>query len=182
MGHKIREHMAAVDGEAPLGGIGKAVEVDETYVGGKVRGGQGGKGKAVVFGMLERGGDVISYTIPRRSGQHMLGGIVANVRPGTEIHTDEATQYEGLAIMTRYTHMTVNHGEKEYVGPKGETTNAIEGYFSQLKRTIQGTHIWVSPKYLNNYAKECEYRYNNRDMPNAMLPELLSVFPSQTWI
>ena len=181
MGHEIRKHMANVDGEAPLGGLGKVVEVDETYVGGYKKGAKGGSGKAIVFGMLERGGDVMTYTIPSRSGLHMLGGIVKNIKDGTEIHTDEARQYEGLGIMTQYTHMSVNHGASQYVGPAGETTNAIEGYFSQLKRTIKGSHIWVSPQHLNKYAKECEYRYNRRDEPESMLPELLGTFPLQTW-
>lgn len=182
IGHEIRKHMSNVDGEAPLGGLGKIVEVDETFVGGYKKNAKGGKGKAIVLGMVERGGDVMSFVIPRRTGTYMMGGIVQNVKAGTEIHTDEARQYEGLGIMTQYTHMTVNHRVKEYVGPEGQTTNAIEGYFSQLKRTIKGTHIWVSPKYLNNYAKECEYRYNHRKTPSAMLPELLSTFPLQTWI
>ncbi len=47
MGHKIREHMARVDGDEPLGGSGKTVQIDETYIGGRKKGGQGGKGKAI---------------------------------------------------------------------------------------------------------------------------------------
>ena len=65
IGHKIREHMARVDGEEPLGGCGKIVQVDEN-VGGYKRGAQGGKGKAIVMGMLENDGDVITAVIPRR--------------------------------------------------------------------------------------------------------------------
>ena len=55
MGHKIREHMALVDGDGMLDG---QVEVDDTYIGGYRPGGQGGKGKAIVMGMLEKDGDV----------------------------------------------------------------------------------------------------------------------------
>jgi transposase len=63
------------------------------------------------------------------------------------------------------------------VGAAGQTTNALEGYFSQLKRTINGTHIWVSEKHLHKYAKESEYRFNRRQTPAAMLPEMLSTYP-----
>jgi len=59
----------------------------------------------------------------------------------------------------------------------GETTNMIEGFFLQLKITIQGTYIWVSEKHLGKYAKECEYRFNRRHTPASILPELLTVFP-----
>jgi hypothetical protein len=63
------------------------------------------------------------------------------------------------------------------VGDAGETTNAIEGFCSQLKRTIAGTHIYVSDKHLWKYAKECEFRFNRRDCPETMLADLLSRFP-----
>lgn len=182
MGHEIRKHMAVVDGEAPLGGLGKIVEVDEAYIGGYKAGAQGGKGKAIVIGMAEKDGDVISFTIPRRDHESMIGAIKQNVLDGTIIHTDTAQQYKILRNATEYTHMTVDHSIGEYVGELGQSTNAIEGYFAQLKRTISGTHIWVSKDYLTNYAKECEYRYNRRKTPEIMLPELLSTFPLQTWI
>ena len=65
MAHKIRKYMAEVDGEWPLGGD---VEADETYVDGKTTGGKRGRGaapnKTVVFGMLERGGDVMATVVP----------------------------------------------------------------------------------------------------------------------
>ena len=73
MGHEIRKHMADVDGEAMIGGEGKAVEVDETYVGGTRKGGKrgrGAEGKTVVMGMLERGGDIITKVIPQRACYH----------------------------------------------------------------------------------------------------------------
>ena len=178
MGHEIRKHMSNVDGDEPLGGIGKIVEVDETYVGGFKRGGQGGRGKAIVMGMVEKNGDVISFTIPRRDRNNMIGAIEKYIADGSEIHTDTAQPYKILREHQEYTHLTVDHSISEYVGDFGQTTNAIEGYFGQLKRSINGTYISVSPEYLQNYAKECEYRYNRRDTPHIMLPELLSVFPS----
>lgn len=181
MGHEIRKHMANVDGEAPLGGIGKIVQIDETYVGGYKKGGYGGKGKAIVLGMMENDGNVMTKVVTDRREFTLFPHIATNVAIGSEIHTDEHRAYSVLGDEPDYTHKTVNHRKEQYVGALGQTTNAIEGFFGQLKRAINGTHIWVSPKYLQNYAKECEYRYNRRDTPNAMLPELLSTFPLQTW-
>ena len=71
------------------------------------------------------------------------------------------------------------HAAEEYVGDLGETTNAVEGFFSQLKRTIEGTHISVSRKHLGKYAKECEFRFNRRQEPSSTLPDLLTQFPQQ---
>ena len=83
MGHKIREQMALVDGDGMLGGM---VEVDETYVGGYMRGGQGGKGKAIVMGMLEKGGDVITEVIPDRTSKSLMPHIRDHIEEGSEIH------------------------------------------------------------------------------------------------
>lgn len=182
MGHEIRKHMSNVDGEAPLGGFGKIVQIDETFIGGYEKGAYGGKGKAIVMGMMEKNGDVMTKVIADRKEFTLFPHIATNVSIGTEIHTDEHRGYWTLRHETDYTHKTVNHRKDEYVGPSGQTTNGIEGFFGQLKRAITGTHIWVSPKYLCNYAKECEYRYNRRNEAEAMLPELLSTFPMQTWI
>jgi len=174
MGHKIREHIAAVDGDDMLGGV---VEVDETFVGGYKKGGQGGKGKDVVLGMAEKGGDIVTEVVTGRTSKDLIPHIVDHVELGSEVHTDEHRSYLILSETDDYEHKSVDHSKKQYVGATGETTNMIEGFFSQLKRTIGGTHIWVSGKYLANYAKECEYRFNRRKSPASMLPELLTTFP-----
>lgn len=171
----IRQHMADVDGDEQIGGFMKRVEIDETFVGGEMKGGQGGKGKTVVFGMLERGGDIVVQVVANRRSGTLLPAIRANVRRHTEIHTDELVAYGGLGTMG-YWHKTVNHAREQYVSPTGTTVNAIEGFWRHLKSSIAGTHISVSPKYLNRYAKEFEYRFNRRNAAASMLPELLSTF------
>ena len=177
MGHKIREHMARVDGDAPLGGSGKTVEVDETFIGGHKKGAQGGQGKAIVMGMLEEDGEIITRVIPRRTKEHLVGNIRKHVKAGTEIHTDEAGGYARLNYTGQYKHLTVDHGRKEYVGSKGQTTNSIEGFFMHLKRTIKGTHIWVSAKHLHSYTGEAEFIYNRRNAPHRILTDLLYGYP-----
>lgn len=172
----IREHMADVDGDRPLGGPFKTVQVDETFVGGYRRNGMGGKGKTVVFGMLEKRGELIAEVVPDRKSGTLLPHIVENVRAYSEVHTDEHRAYGGLATVKGYWHKQVNHSIEEYVSKDGATVNAIESFWSHLKRSIGGTHTSVSPKHLNRYVKEFEYRFNRRNRPEAMLPELLSTF------
>jgi transposase len=177
MAKLIREHMADVDGEAPIGGAGTAVEVDETLVGGVQRGKhmRGAAGKTVIVGALERGGEIITAVVPNQRRATLQPFVLANVKAGGELHTDELNSYRGLHTHG-YRHMTVNHGAGEYVGYQGATVNAIESFWRHLKCSISGTHVSVSPKYLGTYAKEFEYRFNRRNDPASMLPELLSTF------
>ena len=163
MCHEIRIYMGQVDGDALIGGPGKQVEVDETYIGGVRPGkrGRGAAGKTVVLGMLERDGDVITLVVPNVRRATLQPHIVANVTTGGELHTDELASYSGLHTKG-YRHMTVNHGAGEYVGFAGATVNALEGFWAQLKRGINGTHIPVSGKHLPKYLAEFEFRSNLR--------------------
>ena len=173
----IREHMAAIDGEEPLGGKGKVVEVDETFFGGKTTGLDWRKRKSVILGMVERDGDAMLHVVPGQSRQHLIPVITENVKHGSEIHTDELRAYQKSFSRTNYTHKTVNHSQGEYAKPDGTTTNSIESFFNHLKKSISGTHTSVSPKHLQRYVKEFEYRFNRRMRPETMLSELLSRFP-----
>ena len=170
--HKIKEHMADVDGEWPLDGD---VEADETYIGGKRSGGKRGRGapgKTVVFGMVERGGDVMAKVVPDVKKKTLLPIVQDNVAAGSTVHTDELRSYNGLS-KAGYTHRTVNHGIGQYVD-KGSHVNGIEGFWSRLKLSIRGTHVHVSVKHLNKYLKEFEFRYNYRKQPELMFPTLLA--------
>lgn len=80
-----------------------------------------------------------------------------------------------VAPMPIATPITLVNGE--YVAEDGTTTNQVENFFRHLKNSISGTHISVSPKYLESYVKEFEYRFNRRTNPEVMLGELLSRFP-----
>jgi len=63
-------------------------------------------------------------------------------------------------------HEIVNHGAGEYV--RGDVyTNTAEGYFSQLKRSIDGTHHHVSERHLGRYLGEFDFRYNTRKMKDG---------------
>jgi len=179
MGHEIRKHMADVDGEDPLsGGI---VEVDETYVGGKEKGKVGRPSKtdkAVLIGMLQRGGDLITKVVPDVRKNTLQPVIKANVKNDAELYTDELLSYKSLWL-AGYKHQTIAHGRGEFV--RGDVhTNSIESYWAQLKKGISSTHIHVSKKHMEKYAKEFEYRFNSRKNPDQMFPELISSFPKSS--
>jgi transposase-like protein len=155
-----------------LGGNSAPVEVDETFIGGKARfmhrskrerlssegGMQGGHGKAVVMGLLERGGKVKTAVIPHRK-QNIPEKIVRElVEPGAEVHTDEFPGYYNLK--DGYVHKVVNHLEG-YV-KENVHTNGIENFWSLLKRGLNGTYIAVEPFHLFRYVDEQAFRYNHR--------------------
>lgn len=177
MCHEIRKYMAALDSDDPLGGIGETVEIDETIVGGSVSGkGNGYMGnKSVVVGMLERGGELVTHVVTRRTKVAMHALISANVLPGTTISTDEMGGYKDLDH-NGFRHVRVNHNRGQYATKEGAGVNALEGFWAQLKRGINGTHIHVSGKHLPKYLGEFEYRYNMRHVPHLMLPRLMASF------
>ena len=176
MADLIRKHMADVDGDIPIGGAGKIVEADETYVGGEARGKGSGykKNKTIVFGMLERGGDVVTEVVPNRGVNALVPTMLKHVDRNTEVHTDELGSY-GYLSLEGYDHKRINHSKGEYVrGNVG--VNAIEGFWAQLKRSISGTHIHVSGKHLWKYAKEAEFRFNRRNRPHEMFDDLIETY------
>ncbi len=171
MAHEIRKFMADVDGETPLGGV---VEADETLVGGKVKGkGRGYReNKTTVFGMIERGGDLMAKVVPDVKRRTLEPIIRENVEPGSTVHTDELRSYLSLD-RAGYEHETVNHGAGEYVREDCHV-NAVEGFWARLKLSIRGTHVHVSGKHLQKYVKEFEYRYNRRKRPERMFGDLVA--------
>lgn len=174
----IRVYMGYVDGDHPIGGPGGGiVEADKTFIGGKDELGE--DDKAVVLGMVERGGDVVTRHVMDRSARSVVPQIVKHVKPGSFIHTDEAAAFRSLTERHGYGHATVDHSEEEYVRfEDGQAihTNTIEAFWSQVKRGINGTYISVSKKYLQTYLREFEYRHNLRHCPYLMFEALLQGF------
>ena len=178
MCHEIRKFMAAQDSDDPLGGIGETVEIDETIVGGSVSGmGNGYMGnKTIVVGMLERGGELVTQVVTRRHKAAMHGLILNQVLPGTTICTDEMGGYKDID-QSGYRHLRVNHNRGQYACREtGAGVNALECFWAQLKRGINGTHIHVSGKHLPKYLAEFEYRHNMRHLPHMMLDRLMVSF------
>ncbi|MEK7577253.1 MAG: IS1595 family transposase [Patescibacteria group bacterium] len=153
----------------------KTTELDETYIGGKGgnnKRGRGSENKTPVFGMVERKGSIKATVVGDTKMKTVMPIIRGNVALGTEIMTDEYLPYRSLT-KEGYKHQTVNHGSKEYV--RGDVhTNTLEGFWSQLKRSINGTYHAVSPKYLQTYVNEFSYRYNRRFYPIPLFHLMLS--------
>jgi transposase-like protein len=155
-----------------LGGSGSPVEVDETFIGGKARnmhrekrermsrngGMHGGKGKAVVVGMLERKGMVKAAVLPHRRDNGPEKVVRAMVESGSEVHTDEFVGYYNLR--DGYLHNVINHLEG-YV-KENVHTNGIENFWSLLKRGLNGTYVAVEPFHLFRYVDEQVFRFNSR--------------------
>lgn len=168
MCHRIREAMGD-DGSAPMGGDGKIVEADETVVGGKERNKRlskrnpknvGGVGKQICFSLVERGGRVRSFHVANVSSKTLRPIITKHVRRESSFMSDDAGQYRLIGPeFARYE--SVNHSADEYV--RGDAyTNTIEGFFSILKRGVNGIYHHVSEAHLARYLKEFDFRYSNR--------------------
>lgn len=178
MCHEIRKYMTMIDGDDSIGGEDSDVEIDETLIGGATTGKGSGRhlsNKITVLGMLERGGDVITKIIPNVKKSTILPVVAENVEQGGTVHTDYLGSYVSLRDMG-FEHNRVNHNAGQYVSKSGSHVQSIEGFWSQLKRGINGTHVHVSRKHLWKYLGEFEFRYNRRDNPHGMLDELVGAF------
>src|SRR6267378_2595742 len=167
--HRLRLALQAGNMEK-LGGIGKEVEVDETFIGGAARfmhperrkrmiTERGVKDKLAVMGILERGGEVRAAVIPSRRKHHIQAEIRAHVKAKSAIYSDALLSYQGLKEQD-FAHQVIDHAEK-YVDGQVHT-NGLENFWSLVKRGLKGTYISVEPFHLFRYLDEQVYRYNNR--------------------
>jgi transposase-like protein len=164
LSHRIRETMKTHRGmfTEPMGGAGKTVEVDESYVGRKA----GTKAflpvseKQPVVALVERNGEVRSFHMPMVRANTLRSIMARNISLESHLMTDESKIYTFVGHNFA-SHGTVVHSNREYV--RGDVhTNTVEGYFSILKRGIYGVYQHVSEAHLNRYLSEFDFRYNNR--------------------
>jgi transposase-like protein len=149
--------------------MGKGVvEVDETYIGGKPRKGDGenhkkGRGtkKSPVMAMVERDGNIVSKPIENVTAKTLKFAIREAVDKESKIMTDEWKSYTGIGEEFNGGHEVVNHGLGEYV--RGDVnTNTAESYFALLKRGVHGIFHHISKKHLPRYCNEFSFRWDNR--------------------
>jgi transposase-like protein len=173
MCHRIREAMKPKT-RNPLGGEGKAVEADETYIGGKEANKHvskrnkrniGGMGKQVVFALVDRDGDSHSFHVANVSGDTLRPLIVTHTDRKSDLMTDQGGQYYHVGKEFNR-HETVNHGADEYV--RGDAhTNTAECRFSLMKRAVYGTHHSVSQAHLPRYLAEWDFKWNTRKVKDG---------------
>jgi len=168
LAHRLREAMR--DGNLPpMGGDGKVVEADTTYVGGKEKnkhvgkrkaGNIGGAGKQIVHTLVERDGTARSHHVANISGSTLRPILFANVDLKSTLMTDTAGGYMHVGKQFAR-HEMVDHGADEYV--RGDAhSNTVEGYFSIFKRGVTGIYHHISEQHLHRYLAEFDFRYNTR--------------------
>ena len=172
--HKIRAFMKSLNNE-PVSG---ETEIDETFVGGKNKNrhkdkkvekcqGRSFKDKVPVFGMLQRGGNVVAKVVPDTKASTLEPLIHKYIRANSDVFTD-GWEYKGLE--NDYSQYSVDHSRSFYgktiVTSEGEvinvSTNGIENVWSHFKRMIFGTYYKVSKQHLQRYVDEFVFRFNTR--------------------
>jgi transposase-like protein len=162
LAHRIREAMRPTS-MTPMGGEGKVVEIDETYIGkieGATKKDKGGAYKNIALTLVERGGSARTFHIANTALNTIMPIIYTNIRRESIVMTDEARWYQQLG--GRYfSHDTVNHSQYEYV--RGDiSTNTVEGYYSIFKRGMKGIYQHCAEKHLHRYLSEFDFRYSYR--------------------
>ena len=173
MAHRIREAMMETN-LPPIGGKGKHVQADETYIGKKKEqpktrtdgrpfkhSPRGTNTKNAVVSLVSEG-KARTFHVDRADADTVRNILVTNVSRDTDLVTDESRLYTKVGAEFA-SHETVNHGNNEYVR-NGITTNNVENYFSIFKRGMIGTYQHCSEKHLGRYLMEFDFRYNNRDI------------------
>jgi transposase-like protein len=179
MAHRIRYAMTQEPLSSKLTGI---IEIDETYVGGKLRTGphatrpgerpkdrlQSSANKAIVVSALQRGGRVQSQHIDKVTAKNLRPMIEQMVAEDAHVMTDTSATLGTIGKKRKLSQ--VNHNRKEYVRrEKGVTitTNTVEGYFANLKRGLNGVYHHVGKQHLHRYLSEFDFRYNARKIKDG---------------
>lgn len=178
IGMQIRKLMANADNFELLKGH---VEMDETFVGGKNKGGGRGRGmdnKTIVMGLKERGGPIVTEIIADTQLETLREVVTRTVEKGSAVSTDEWVGYN-LLKSAGYDHKSVNHSAKEwtkynYRRDEYHHTNNVESFWRLFKNSIRSTHIHVSSKHMQRYLDEFTFRSNHRAMSNAMFDLLVA--------
>lgn len=178
MAHRLRYAMM----QGPMLELMKGiVEIDETYVGARrKRGTKRGRPaadshKTPVVALVERGtGRVRAFTMPRVTAENLSKEIDRNIKPNATMMTDEFSAYKNVAEFSSRKHMTVNHSKDEYVRGNAHT-NTVEGFFSLLKRGINGVYHHVGRGHLNRYCDEFAFRYENRKVSDGERSRMLVI-------
>lgn len=171
--HRIRAAMKEVD--RPM--LDGTVEMDETYVGGKLKG-CGSKvardAKEIVIGLRQRNGDLRFFHAEDAKSGTLKKYIQENVSADVEVLiTDSFPAYKHAVGDAE--HKTVNHLAGEYVRYENGaciTTNTVESAFSLLKRGIMGSWHKISAKHLLAYLDEMTFRFNRRGRSDLFIDTL----------
>jgi hypothetical protein len=165
--HRIREAMDGAAPKGPLGGPGKFVEADETFVGGKAKNRAFRKPaeKKIVLTLVERGGHARSFHIASINSKTLKGLMFTNIDRDSNLMTDMAHGYAGMRYHFN-SHGVVEHQRKQYVSGE-KHSNTVEGFFSIFKRGVIGTYHHMSEAHLGRYLAEFDLRANTRELSDG---------------
>lgn len=170
MTHRLREAMRTGAGLPPMGGEGKIVEVDETFIGRldgmpkQPKGTGASSYKNTVMTLVERGGSARSFHVDGTSIADLQPIIRANLARETQLMTDEWRTYREIGGEFA-SHETVSHKNEEYARVEDDrliSTNTVEGFYSIFKRGMKGVYQHCAEKHLHRYLAEFDFRYSNR--------------------
>lgn len=190
MAHKLREALAAEVNGHTLDG---EVEIDGAYFGGHIRPAneaanrvdrrlaehQTGKRRVVVAIRQRKGRTLTFVTKSEAEGVEIASRVVSRL---SVVYADEASHWDHLH-QAWPTHR-INHSEAYSMD--GANTNAVESYFSRLRRMVTGQHHGVSPKYLHQYAGHAAWledhrRRSNGQNANAIVGNAMQHPVSRNW-
>jgi transposase len=169
---KLRELISARLEAAVPELLGGEIEIDKSYFGGVRKGkrGRGASGKAPVFGLLKRGGNVHAIIIPNARKDTLFPIIRQKIRPDSVVYTDSFPAYDILDV-SEFHHARINHRER-FVD-RQRHINGIEDFRNQPERRLR-RYNGIRRQHFPLYLKECEWRFNYR--PASRLLETLNAW------
>ena len=179
--HRLREAATRPTNSGPMGGEGKTVEADETYVGGKVSNMHANKRppqdvakdrKHKVVVLVERDGEARSFHVANVTAKTLRTVLVTNVSRKSHLMTDGHPGYKGVGREFE-SHRWTDHSSGEYVRPGGIHSNTAESYFAILKRGVYGSFHSISEAHMHRYLSEFDFRYSTRKITDVERAELL---------
>ncbi len=169
MCHRIRAQMTPAK-PGPVGGFGRTVEADETFIGGKAKNRAFAKKepkKHAVLALVDRDGDSHSFHVANVKAKTLRDTMVRVVDRRSHLMTDEWVSYEQIGKEFNG-HTTVNHSADEYVRLGGFAhVNTTEARFSLMKRAVFGTHHSISEAHLSRYLAEWDFKWNTRKLTDG---------------